>query len=302
MQVFVRDLRSGRTLARLARRPTAVSRSAYNPTLSADGRLVAYESSDGPASRGGCASTCATCAAAAASRAPRAASPATSPSRRLSADGRRLAFTALAGRGHALGGLRPRPAQRAHVGRSRPAGDEACEPGSPPTGRVVAYTLRGQAARRTSCVHDLHAGRRAASRAPDGLGGSRPSRRCRPTGAASRSSRGRAGAPTQVVFVRDLRRGATHARLARRRPRRARRPTGSAAHPAISGDGRRVAFTSDAWNLSPAKCNSARGIFVRDLATHDDDAGQRGDGANRYLGPTKGSSSRADTFVTFLCA
>ena len=66
---------------------------------------------------------------------------------------------------------------------------------------------------------------------------------------------------------------------------------GSASHPAISGDGRRVAFTSEAWNLSPQKCNSARGIFVRDLGRGTTRPASSGDGGNRYLGPTKGSSA-----------
>ena len=77
---------------------------------------------------------------------------------------------------------------------------------------------------------------------------------------------------------------------------------GSASHPAISGDGRRVAFTSEAWNLSPQKCNSARGIFVRDLARATTRPASAGDGGNRYLGPTKGSSAQSDAFITLLCA
>ena len=77
---------------------------------------------------------------------------------------------------------------------------------------------------------------------------------------------------------------------------------GASTHPAISGDGRTVAFTSDAWNLSPGKCNSARGVFVRDLARHTTRLVSQGDGANRWLGPTKGSSSSEDALVTMLCA
>jgi Tol biopolymer transport system component len=77
---------------------------------------------------------------------------------------------------------------------------------------------------------------------------------------------------------------------------------GSATHPAISGDGRHVAFTSDAWNLSPAKCNPARGVFVRDLARGRTRLVSTGDGANRYVGPTRGSSTSADAFILMLCA
>ena len=41
---------------------------------------------------------------------------------------------------------------------------------------------------------------------------------------------------------------------------------------------------------------------MRDLARATTTRVSAGDGENRYLGPTKGSSSRGDTFVTFLCA
>ena len=64
----------------------------------------------------------------------------------------------------------------------------------------------------------------------------------------------------------------------------------------------RVAFTSDAWNLSPEKCNSARGVFVRDLRARRTRLASVGDGANRYIGPTKGSSTGGDAFVMMLCA
>jgi len=103
------------------------------------------------------------------------------------------------------------------------------------------------------------------------------------------------------VFVRDLRTGATE--LVSRAGGVAGAPAqGSSGHPAISGDGRRVAFTSDAWNLDPAKCNGARGTFVRDLASDLTTLVSQGDGANRWAGPTKGSSTAADAFEALRCA
>ena len=89
--------------------------------------------------------------------------------------------------------------------------------------------------------------------------------------------------------------------------RGARRPggapaQGTAVHPALSGDGTKVAFTSDAWNLSADKCNSARGVFVRDLRRGRTRLASVGDGDNRYIGPTKGSSTGGDAFVMLLCA
>jgi Tol biopolymer transport system component len=77
---------------------------------------------------------------------------------------------------------------------------------------------------------------------------------------------------------------------------------GSSSRPSISGDGRRVAFTSDAWNLSERKCNAARGIFVRDRDRGTTTLISEDDGANRYLGPTKGSSQAGDMTVALVCA
>jgi Tol biopolymer transport system component len=77
---------------------------------------------------------------------------------------------------------------------------------------------------------------------------------------------------------------------------------GSSSKPSISADGRRVAFTSDAWNLSERKCNAARGIFVRDRDRATTTLISEGDGSNRYLGPTKGSSQAGDMTVALVCA
>jgi Tol biopolymer transport system component len=77
---------------------------------------------------------------------------------------------------------------------------------------------------------------------------------------------------------------------------------GASERPSISADGTRVAFTSDAWNLSPDKCNPARGIFVRDLAAGTTTLVSHGDGANAGLGPTKGSGGASAMRVALMCA
>ena len=77
---------------------------------------------------------------------------------------------------------------------------------------------------------------------------------------------------------------------------------GGSSHPSISADGRRVAFTSDAYNLSPAKCNAARGIFIRDLTTSTTTLVSSGDGLNRGIGPTKGSGGESAMRVALQCA
>ena len=77
---------------------------------------------------------------------------------------------------------------------------------------------------------------------------------------------------------------------------------GASGHPSLSADGRRVAFTSDAWNLSASKCNPARGIFVRDLSSATTVLVSSGDGENQGLGPTKGSGGADAMRVRLLCA
>jgi Tol biopolymer transport system component len=77
---------------------------------------------------------------------------------------------------------------------------------------------------------------------------------------------------------------------------------GSSSHPSVSADGRLVAFTSDAWNLSPAKCDAARGVFVRDRRRSTTRLLSVGDGANRYLGPARGSSAPGDMTIKLVCA
>jgi Tol biopolymer transport system component len=302
MEILARDLRSGRTI-RVSHPPDlAISRSAYNPTISGDGRLIAYEAYDRPDEPGG--GTRVVVRDLRNGREHAVPAPAGVAAElyepRLSADGRRLAFSALA-RG---------PGERSEVfvrdlrsGRSRRVsapGEEAWEPVLSARGGVVAYTAAGAGGESHVVVRDLVRGRLATIASPAGSGlafepslsadGRRVAFVARPGGTRQ----------TQV-FVRDLRSAETQ--LVSRADGADGPPgMGSASHPAISGDGRRVAFTSDAWNLSPQKCNSARGIFVRDLARETTRPASAGDGGNRYLGPTKGSSARSDAFITLLCA
>jgi Tol biopolymer transport system component len=103
------------------------------------------------------------------------------------------------------------------------------------------------------------------------------------------------------VYVRDLAAGVTI--LASRASGATGPPAfGGSSHPSLSADGTRVAFTSDAYNLSPAKCNPARGIFVRDLRTSTTTLVSVGDGLNRGVGPTKGSGGESAMRIALLCA
>ena len=303
MEVLARDLRSGRTIKVSHPPALTISRSAYNPTISGDGRLIAYEAYDRPDEPGGGTRVVLRDLRSGRERAvpapPGMGAELYEP--RLSADGRRLAFSALA-RG---AGTRSEVFVRdLRSGRTRPrVGGRARRRGSrcsPRAASVVAYTAAGAGGESHVVVRDLARGARAAIASPAGSGlAFEPS--------LSSSGRrvafvARPGGTRQTqVFVHDLRTRRTQ--LVSRADGRDGPPgMGSASHPAISGDGRRVAFTSEAWNLSPQKCNSARGIFVRDLARATTRPASAGDGGNRYLGPTKGSSTRSDAFITLLCA
>ena len=92
MQVLARDLRSGRTLAISHPPDLTISRSAYNPTISGDGRLVAYEAYDRPDEPGGGTRIVVRDLRSGRERAVPVEG-ASEP--RLSADGRWLAFSAL---------------------------------------------------------------------------------------------------------------------------------------------------------------------------------------------------------------
>ena len=282
MEVLARDLRNGRTLAVSHPPDLTISRSAYNPTISGDGRLVAYEAYDRPDEPGGGTRIVVRDLRSGRERAVPLEG-ASEP--RLSADGRWLAFSALV---NARSVVFVRDLRSGRTRRLSRAGEEAWEPVLSARGDVVAYTAADAGGESHVVVRGRGARTEIASPAGSGLAfepslsasGRRVAFVARPGGTRQ----------TQV-FVRDLRRNSTQL-VSRATGIDGPPGMGSAGHPAISGDGRRVAFTSDAWNLTPDKCNSARGVFVRDLARATTVRASSGDGDNRYLGPTKGSSSQ----------
>ena len=102
--------------------------------------------------------------------------------------------------------------------------------------------------------------------------------------------------PTNQVFVRDLERGLT--RLVSALPN-GRRPNGASYLPAISGDGRWVAFVSSATDLVAGDRNDVSDVYLRDLVTSTtrlvSAAGDRtGDG-----GSTSPALSHTGRFVAF---
>jgi Tol biopolymer transport system component len=303
MQIFVRDLASGRT-ATIS--PGGVPASFYNPAISGDGRLVAYESSS---SRGGALGLLVSDRRhRALARMPHPAGTSGDLSEpALSADGRVLAFTAVDAQGHSAVFVRDLRARR--TARVSAPGQEAYEPALSRDGRLIAFTTGEGATRvvladRTTGRTETIAPRQnadpqyGARRSAAGASAYEPS--ISADGARVAFSLRMPGRRT-LVYVRD-RAERTTTLVSRASGADAPPADGASTHPAISGDGRTVAFTSDAWNLSPGKCNSARGVFVRDLARHTTRLVSQGDGANRWLGPTKGSSTSEDALVTMLCA
>jgi Tol biopolymer transport system component len=187
------------------------------------------------------------------------------------------------------------------------AGDgDAFEPDVSGTGRFVAFTslardlAPGRAGRQSRVfLHDARTKRTVlvAPRPGDGItpdaSAGEPSLSA-DGGSVAFTVRTAAGAS---VYVRDLASGRTEL------VSRAANPAmGSSGHPSISADGRRVAFTSEAWNLDARKCNAARGIFVRDRDAQTTRLVSENDGANRYLGPTQGSSQAGDMTVALVCS
>ena len=286
MQVFLRDTVRGRTYLAAPDHPQP--RSTFNPSVA--GRTVAYESSD--AATGTVDVYVARARRERLIQAPglRLSEP------RLSADGNFLAVTAAPESG-------PTRILRRDLRTGRtieiPAGDgDAYEPEISATGRFIAFTsLAGRDRQSRVMLHDART-RITTLIAP------RPGDGIVPTASASEPSLSADG--RSVAFtIRTAAGSAVHVSDGDRTEliSRAENPAmGDSAKPSISADGRRVAFTSDAWNLSPAKCNAARGIFLRDRDAQTTTLISENDGANRYLGPTKGSSQAGDMTVALVCS
>jgi Tol biopolymer transport system component len=308
MAVFVGDLARGTVdVVSPSANANEEPRTSYNPTISADGRRVAYESYATTEDSSGRPEILFTDLPSGRTRAlhPAVDGLAGTAEPRLSGDGRFLAFTGSVVDGQASQVFVADLARGATAGASEGVTD-AFEADLSFDGRRVAFTQL-VAGTRSSRIHvrDMATGE-ATLVAPvpgDGLA---------PDAAASEpaiSASGRfvaftardATGPQTAVYVRDLKRGTTE--LVSRADGPSGPPAaGSAAKPSISDDGRRITFTSDAWNLASAKCNSARGVFVRDRTAQTTRLLSAADGANRYLGPTKGSSTSSDMTVALLCA
>ena len=284
IRVFVNDARTGRTRAMpLPPLRAGVSRSEYNPAISADGRFVAYQAQR----RGGESAVYVTdlrtgtreLASRGPQSAPRADDGVYDPA--ISGDGRRVAFTTAASNLGA-GDLRGRTqvfvrdleartttlVSRRSGARGAIADDYSADAAISRDGRYVAFSSAAgnladggasPAAGSRVYVRDLRSGRTTAVSNPSGFA-------LKP----SISADGRIVAYTAIrdgrsrVYVRDAR-GRGPERLVSRRTGRRGAADGPSSDAAISGDGQRVAFTSAGTNLSAGKPDNRRGVFVRDL-------------------------------------
>jgi Tol biopolymer transport system component len=286
IHVFVKDTRTGR--ARRIAPPSArpgVSRSEYDPVLAAGGRHVAYEAQR----RGGQSAVYVTDLrsgrATLASRATRSAAGADrgvyDPA--ISGDGSKVAFTTAAsnlGVGDLHGrtqvfvrDLRARTTtlvSRASGARDAIADGDSADAAISRDGRFVAFAStarnlagrpRGHASR--IYVRDLRTGRTRAVSDPRGFALAPSISADGGVVAYASISAGRS-----LVLVRDLRRGGPARAASRASGPHGALADGASSDAAISADGRRVAFTSAAANVSGAKPDDRRGVFVRDLRSH----------------------------------
>jgi hypothetical protein len=281
MTVVVRDLISGHSAAvsHDILPPDAPARTAYNPTISGDGRLVAFEASD--SGRDGRPSTNGLWLvdrATGAVRGVRRGEADATYDPALSADGSTLVFTAPSPGGsaqvHALdvASGATEVVSRAGGERGAPADRDAVEPAVSADGRVVAFA--------SSAGNLGERGRRARVFVRDRRG---DTTRAVPTDAPAF---GPAVSPDGEHVTFSVRRGVSDRRPegsgaqvwlyqrtggAPRLVSRADGPEGRGAdghslEAVVSRGGRLVAFTSDAANLDPRKPAGLPGVFVRDTA------------------------------------
>ncbi|MDQ3768006.1 MAG: hypothetical protein M3370_00785, partial [Actinomycetota bacterium] len=279
MTVVVRDLASGTSVPVSHENlpPDAPARTAYNPTISGDGRLVAFEASD--AGRDGRPSTNGLWlvhAATGATRRVRSDEAGATYDPKLSADGSTLVFVAPSRENtaqvHALDVRSGEVAvvSRAAGERGAPADRDAVEPAVSADGQVVTFAsgagnlgTRGRDARVHVRDRQTHTTTAVPARGPAfgpavSPDGGHVAVSVRRDVDAQRPEGGGA-----ELWLHDRTVGAP------RLVSRAAGPDGRAAdahslEAAVSRGGRLVAFTSTAGNLDPRKPAGVPGVFVRD--------------------------------------
>ena len=272
--VLLCDLQTGRIVSvGPPRAGTHSSQSAYNPVLSADGHSLAFQAVRGHDRaqvyvrdlRGG-----GTLLASRGVPVAPAGSTSSVYEPALSRDGRLVAFTVATV--PARGGVGA-TASRVYVRDLRVGVTTAVSTGgagfaSNPAlsgdGRFVAFTATKRGAGRPLLhLHDVRSGRTRAITTPRDGAIIDPQLSAEGRTVAYTAIR---GGVSQVLVRRLAGRGAVLVASRASGPSGAP-AAGTAGDPALSADGRLVAFASDAANLAAAKHDRTRGVFVRDLVT-----------------------------------
>lgn len=280
MSVLLRDLRTGGTtkVSAIGRPAGAPSRSAYNPTVSGDGRLVAFEATDS-GSAGGAATNAVWLVDRRAGTQVRVVTGSTGAAYlpRLSADGSTLAYVTAGPDGRSRVEARTLPdgsaklVSRAPGAAGDPADGDSFDPAISRDGSVVAFVsqARNLGARRAGTkivVRDLRAGTtEVIGGAGDHGAGAQPAVSADGRYVAYLTRRlGRGGVLRSAVWRYD-RVARTTVLVSRAGGTRGAPAGGYQSQPGLSDDGSRVVFTSTAANLGGGKPTGLAGIYLRDL-------------------------------------
>ena len=285
MSVVVRDLAGGpvERVSHLALPAGAPTRSAFNPSISSDGKRVVFEATDtarrGSESRNGLWSYDRTTRAETLIEDHGPEGAAFLP--RLSGDGATVAYTDVEPgiSGRTLVYARSlRDGTKALVSRAdgvagAAAASDAYEPAISSDGSVVAFTTRATnlgAAGNVSriWVRDLRSGRTelvSGAVSGDAIGPAlSASGRYVAFAVRARVARVTPRTLSATIWLRDRVTGTTTL-VSRADGARGARSDAYSSEPAVSADGTRVVFTSTAGNLARAKPRGLAGVFVRDL-------------------------------------
>jgi len=282
MSVLVRDVASGRIdkVSHAALPKGAPTRTAFNPSISGDGRRIVFEATD--SGRGGTASTNAVWLYDRTTKTQTKLldeKPGAAYLPEISGDGSRVAYTEAAADGRTLvyvvdtaTGARTL-VSRATGADGAPADSDAFEPALSTDGQTVAFVSSAQnlgvrGARTRVYVHDASGATQLVSGGVRGPA-SQPAlstdgryvafvERLKPVRFTLTGLRSRVWRYDRVTRTTTL--------VSRRAGAAGGTADGYASEPSISADGTRVAFASTAGNLARRKPKGLTGIFVRDLA------------------------------------
>ena len=286
MSVHVRGLRTSEVerVSHVGLPRGAAARSAYNPSISADGRFVAFEATDTPKGRGAASRNGLWLFDRARGRQRLVAEHGRDGAAflpKLSGGGSAIAYTDVAPGGDGstqvyVRSLRhgaARLASRATGARGAVAAGDAYDPAISHDGSTVAFVTRAANLGRTGnasrvYVRDLRTGTTRLVSGAVGDDAITPaiSRDGRYVAFVARRREKRVD-PSNLrssIWLHDRRTGATML-VSRAAGASGAAANGYSSEPAISADGARVTYTSTAGNLSSRKPPGLAGVFVRDL-------------------------------------